>query len=845
MRTRLILICFLFGLSPLVHGQTDSLSVDSNLTVDAKYEKDLKFMIESLQTMFNLLGDPGMSRQDKDQIIDQSYLKYFEDDKVQVEDDLDPSRNLPINKNIQSYLQDIVFFYKELRFTFEIRSFSKGLNDQDQLYYKADLSLRQEGVNLYGEEVQQIEDRYIEFNLNEEQQEFKIVSIYTTKLSEKEDLAAWWNELDQAWRVYFADSIQLNDSLSFDSLMAIKPDFNLLDTLIIEEDSLFIRGERMYADIKSLMAEKEIVLQASDSIHTLDPLEKFNTLKTLVLTDCPVDDISPIRSLLSLEELDISGSLISDLDDLNYLNELRVLKMNRTSIGDMTVATNWNSLEELYLANASLIDLAFLADLSGLKKLDLSGNKSINYSSLMSLNELQYLDLSSSNFDQLALINYLSSLHTLNLNNTPIFDLSVLSDSVDFASISLEETAIKDLMPLAVIKGLKVIYCDNSAVSTEAVQAFISKRQDVLVVYETNSLLSWWEALDDNLKSFIRSQMDSISEPPSTETLHTLIVTEEADLSGQKEITSLEGFQELINLKELNISGSGITDLSALSSLDLLHSLDLSNSQVSNIDALAGLPLLTDINMEASQVKSLDTLAACEELTRINANNTEIAESDILNFTRRTGVLVLYQNVHLIEWWETLDDEWSHFLSKKMDFNKNPKAEDLQDLVNADSLLMDQFSPSSLEAIVEFKILRKLKMERVKTSDLSPLRELNFLEDLSINNSNLGSYALIGEMKEIKRLDLSNTSLSDIEFLASMPQIEHLSIAGTAVENIKIMSALNRLESLDLSNTRVKKISYLNSILSLKQLKLTNTALNQRKIDSFKKQRPDVEIILY
>ncbi len=37
-----------------------------------------------IRTMFNLLGDPDVTRKDKDVIINRSYLKYFKDDKVQI-----------------------------------------------------------------------------------------------------------------------------------------------------------------------------------------------------------------------------------------------------------------------------------------------------------------------------------------------------------------------------------------------------------------------------------------------------------------------------------------------------------------------------------------------------------------------------------------------------------------------------------------------------------------------------------------------------------------------------------------------------------------------------------------
>ena len=71
---------------------------------------------------------------------------------------------------------NLSLFYKSISFEFEVSEINKGLNDQNQIYYKVSMEERLEGVNLYGQPIKEINPRYIELNLNEKAQEFKLCS---------------------------------------------------------------------------------------------------------------------------------------------------------------------------------------------------------------------------------------------------------------------------------------------------------------------------------------------------------------------------------------------------------------------------------------------------------------------------------------------------------------------------------------------------------------------------------------------------------------------------------------------------------------------------------------------
>ena len=200
----------LFSVSTLAaQGNLVKLSPDE---IDA-YKTQGSQMISYLQGTLNFLGDPANPPAEKEIIIDNSYLKIFKNDKVQIEGDLDAHRAVPINKDVQAYLKDVVFFFKNVTFTFHINSIAPLLTPRGQIYFKVTLNRNLKGITVEGDSVENNQLRYIEINLNAEENSLKIASIYTDKPNEDIEIQYWWNHLSPAWKDYFGKSIRVYDSL--------------------------------------------------------------------------------------------------------------------------------------------------------------------------------------------------------------------------------------------------------------------------------------------------------------------------------------------------------------------------------------------------------------------------------------------------------------------------------------------------------------------------------------------------------------------------------------------------------------------------------------------------------
>jgi len=148
---------------------TDTLAAQQALSGEEidEYRAQAQQLVSFLQFTLNTIGDPDVPVKEKDIIINQSYLKFFESDKVQIEDDLVEQRDVPVNKDVQAYLKDIDFFFQKVTFEFTVEEITEEINEKDQLFFKIQLNRNLQGITIEGDTVNTNRVRYIEINLDE------------------------------------------------------------------------------------------------------------------------------------------------------------------------------------------------------------------------------------------------------------------------------------------------------------------------------------------------------------------------------------------------------------------------------------------------------------------------------------------------------------------------------------------------------------------------------------------------------------------------------------------------------------------------------------------------------
>ena len=173
-----IICSFLLPLSRSL-GQKEVNSLSSE-DLD-QYTQQVSNMVSFIEYTFNTLGNSETPTKEKDIIINESYTKIFRDEKVQIEDDLDNTRKVVTNKDIQAYLKDIDFFFRQVTFDFDIKDINFLVSEEKKIYFKVYLYRHLHGITIANDTVQDIQERFIEINLNESERDLKIVSIYTTE----------------------------------------------------------------------------------------------------------------------------------------------------------------------------------------------------------------------------------------------------------------------------------------------------------------------------------------------------------------------------------------------------------------------------------------------------------------------------------------------------------------------------------------------------------------------------------------------------------------------------------------------------------------------------------------
>lgn len=91
-----------------------------------------------------------------------------------------------------------------------------------------------------------------------------------------------------------------------------------------------------------------------------------------------------------------------------------------------------------------------------------------------------------------------------------------------------------------------------------------------------------------------------------------------------KNITSLSGIENLINLSSLNLSNNQISNIEPLEGLTNLTCLELDNNQISNISPLKELTNMTDLDLSSNKINNLDSLKGLNKLTSLNLYANQI-----------------------------------------------------------------------------------------------------------------------------------------------------------------------------------------------------------------------------
>ncbi|RLD62549.1 MAG: hypothetical protein DRJ05_00040 [Bacteroidetes bacterium] len=836
------------------------------------YKKQVGSLVEYFQETMNFLGDPKSLPIEKNTVVNESYLKIFLNDKVQVEDDLDEGREVPLYKDAQAYLKDVGFFFKHVDFKFIISDINLFVNGDNQHFFKVTFNRILSGVTVANDTVNSKKVRFMEVNLDIGHNDLKIASIYTTKLNEKEEIKTWWDALSPEWRNFFGKNINVNDSVSLadvvfigDSLLVIavsyiddEPDTTAgyyielpgerMNTanLVDEYDTIYTDSKPVYSKINGILNLTEIDISGNEKIQNLEPASKLSLLEKINCSKTLINDLTPLRNLNRLRILDCSETPVKDLSPLRYSSSITSLNCSYQLITDISPVAGLSSLEELDCSGNKLTDLSHLQGLTLLKKVKCSGTRIQDLSFVIPLTQLENLDISETLVDNMDAVSSADSLKYLNCDDTFINSIDAISGLSNLKILHISKTGVSSLNAVNGHKNLTRVYCDDTQISKENTIGFMKENPGCLVIFESEQLFSSWQNMEEAWKDVITGYAD-FTEEPTREDLHALLKLENVTISGNKEITTLKPISRLFNLKILDISSTNVTDFELISESIGLEDLNVSNTPLENLEFMGNMENLEKLNISQTKVADLSPLDKLSSLEIIFADSTGINDKKAFSFKKNNpSCIIIYKTYELLKWWDALSETWQGVFSGKFKIDSPPTPIQLHTLLFLDSLdLSSSEQINNIEPLLMISGLKKLNLKSNKVMDLQVISQLTNLEELVLRQNPVSDLSPVSSLEKLRLLDISNTPVEDLKAITPLTNLRVLKCSGTKIKSLKTLESLTDLEEIEINNTLVKSLKPLQSLPGLKSVKCFNSRVSPKNIEKFKAAKPDCEVIYY
>jgi len=820
--SKLSCVLLLYAIIPLkLTAQADM----SNEELQNSKEK-IEQLVSFLEFTLNTIGSSDTPTKEKEIIINQSYLKIFEDEEVQIEDDLDDNREVVTNKDVQAYLKDIDFFFQHVSFELMVEDISHFVNDDGQIYFLVSLTRHLLGTTLNGDTINSIRPRFIEINFHDASQGLKIVSIYTTKLSEKEELLNWWQSLSFEWQSVLKRQLGIYDTVGVVQLKDI-----------IELTSLDISGNQY--------------------IDELNGINKLKDLQILDISNTRVKDLVPLRNLTNLTSLRCNYTEVSNLSPLRYSYNLQEILARHTNIQNIEVLADFEKIKQLNLAYTKITSIDPIANHKSLQSLNIAGTKVVGIDAVASLTNLTYLNIANTPVFDLHHVENDHLLEVINISGTKIKDLKSLQPLINLKIILCNNTPISSLDPVNELPKLERIYCDGTLITKVQANQFMKFHPDILVIFKSEVLLNWWQELPVEWKQIFKNHV-KIDSFPKKEQLAQVAQINEIVISGKGHIDNLAPLSVLENLKSLKANNTSINSLEPLRELEDLEYLDVRNTLVDDLGPLSFSRELKILKIESTRVDNLLPIIYHNGLKFLYCDNISVPKGKIESFAdKNRDCLVIYRTKELQSWWNLLEPNWKNIFKKHLSAvfthneyrsdtnNMMPGKEDLHKIVNL-RVINIQFNHAitEVEPLTMLTKLRNLQITGTRIGDISPLAQLNQLQSIDLSENPLSSLADLEYLPKVRYLNIENTPIEDLDPIQNWQELEELNCAGTPIKNLKPLQDINKVKIINCANTDVRNLKHIEH-LPIKKLIVFNTRVSSSRIEDFIEEHPDAEVMYY
>ncbi len=605
----------------------------------------------------------------------------------------------------------------------------------------------------------------------------------------------------------------------------------------IEDDLIEGRSALVIKDVRSYLKDIDIFY----------PVAKFqlNILEISVVTNIHNQSFFRVAVNQNLQGINSKGRNVN-MDKVRFIEvevneateELKISSIYTKLVNKHQSLQNW--WESLSFEWKVVFQRAIKTQLTpnneqlramiSLEKLDVSYNKYIKeIEPLAMVSNLREIDLSHTNITDINALRNHKQLEILNISNTQVKEINTLKFASNLKYLHIENTPIKNLSPLHGLPKLEKVLCEGTAITSQQATELSSLNPNrCKVVIESNTSMRWWNTIPMIWREKFILDLSFKGSTVGNSELGKIESLTKLSIQGNKNITSLKPLRFLKELQYLNCEGSGITNLDGVSHLNKLVEIDISGTAVTDIR-----PLLL-----------------LKNLKKVRCNSLKVSKEDIDLFLKeRPDVKLMNRYTDLVGWWIRIPENWQEVFIDHVKY-EGPlpiPPEILYDIVKLDHI--DVSETQDINNLSPLYMLTELKSLNISGNmsirSLDPIDSLFQLESLVCSNNPISDLTPLSQLHNLKYLDIKNTPVVSIDPLENLKKLEELDISATKISSLKGLRALQNMKKLKCYNTNISSINPLITLVKLQSLLCYNTKLSKKKVDDFKKIKPQCNVIFY
>ena len=605
---------------------------------------------------------------------------------------------------------------------------------------------------------------------------------------------------------------------------------NYLDLVWLSLERNNITDEVELVSALSGLPNLKSLLLGNNSISDISLMASLTNLRELYLNSNNISDISAIASLMNLTKLHLSSNDISDISVLTGLTNLEWLYFSGNLVSDISALTGLTNLEGLYFGGNLVSDISALVGLTNLKALWLGGNRISDISALTGLTELTWLYLWHNSVSDISALAGLTNLTELALGGNLISDISALAGLIRLEELKLQENLILDVSALAGMTHMEYLNLDDNNISDISALANLT-RLEIL-------------SLDNN-------SISDISALASSTKIEQLFLS-------NNNISDISALVNLTNLRDLRLYNNAISDISPLVANVGLGDRDYVvvwgnplnyTSIYTHIPALQARGVRVDYNnriptklVKISGDKHGSPSTSLSTIVKVQDDRRRAFEGVPVVFTLTSGKGTLNKTSTTTD----KDGRAESILTLSPDLGTTTVSVSADKLDNPvtftiiarggvtvpDSNLRTRINKTlgktvdSGIASWELALLTSLEAHNAGISDLTGLEFAINLTSLSLNDNNISDISAVANLTNLTSLHLRNNSISDISAVANLTNLTSLYVADNSISDISAITGLTKLTGLDLRENSISDISAVADLTHLEWLWLQNNLIS-------------------